>query len=776
MVRKSLLLILGLAASVFADTGVTGTIKIKDSSGSPSCVVGQVNVSPGTLTCAGQTATLTTGGSGGSSSLETMVNGVRVSSPTASINLIAGTNVTLSGSLVGGTTAAITINSSGGAGGSGIVSPGTFTWVNNQGMSVSTFTATQFSSAPVMYTPLMSNAPSNSLNFQLYNGITTENSITMSDNYINGAVLKFNNTSTAQTNIQSATGMSTGTGATGDTLLLGGNGGGTPYTAVNAVSRTGTDTYILAADTEPAHGTYYLSVSTLGVTNIAGGMTLAGSAGTSGQCLTSGGAGAVPTWTTITSGGGGGGNTQVASQFSVPYYNVTPSSTSLAGDLAQFAWFDSTGSLQINSTSASSTTLICLNNLAAGGTFQCTEGGTEAPGMYGLYSHVSGNGGLVAGNGQDAVAVVGRAEVVTQGNGWDYGGQFTATNSNQVNYGVYAEGAGSVGNKYGVYGRASGTGGGNGIAIYGEGVANNIDVWGGYFNAHGGGSSLNVGVYANSSGSSNENYALETDHGEVLFGYSSPTEVNSRVAVSNNGVYPYTFIAAQTPESLSPGFYVLGNGATLFTASSTFNQGMMAAGTILISSTIALGSAGATGTSGQCLQSGGTATAPSWGSCGGGSGGSPGGSAGSVQYYQNSTTFGGFSSTTSITQEAITYNLNGQGLVISSATASLLYWYAMPYAATVSSYTVFCDSNTTSISISVSSESWTTALTDTSPGASAGSICASACPSVSNAIGATGPATGWSSLNQGDILFFNLTGSVPTNATKCSTQIWVNKT
>ena len=55
-------------------------------------------------------------GAGGSSSLEVMANSVRVSSPTATLSLIAGTNVTLSGSNIGGTTAQITINATGGGG------------------------------------------------------------------------------------------------------------------------------------------------------------------------------------------------------------------------------------------------------------------------------------------------------------------------------------------------------------------------------------------------------------------------------------------------------------------------------------------------------------------------------------------------------------------------------------------------------------------------------------------------------------------------------------
>lgn len=74
------------------------------------------------LTVAGQNVCQANGtncptSSGGSSSLEVMVGGVRLSSPTATVSLIAGSNITLTPSLVGGTTAQITIASSGGGSG-----------------------------------------------------------------------------------------------------------------------------------------------------------------------------------------------------------------------------------------------------------------------------------------------------------------------------------------------------------------------------------------------------------------------------------------------------------------------------------------------------------------------------------------------------------------------------------------------------------------------------------------------------------------------------------
>lgn len=63
--RKSLLLVLGLAGIAWADTGYKGTIQVAETDGSPKCVVGQIKVTTGTLTCSGQVATIAIGGGGG---------------------------------------------------------------------------------------------------------------------------------------------------------------------------------------------------------------------------------------------------------------------------------------------------------------------------------------------------------------------------------------------------------------------------------------------------------------------------------------------------------------------------------------------------------------------------------------------------------------------------------------------------------------------------------------------------------------------------------------
>lgn len=56
---------MGLVICAWADTGFYSTIRVTETDNSPACTVGQLKVSPGTLTCTGQSATVTTGGSSG---------------------------------------------------------------------------------------------------------------------------------------------------------------------------------------------------------------------------------------------------------------------------------------------------------------------------------------------------------------------------------------------------------------------------------------------------------------------------------------------------------------------------------------------------------------------------------------------------------------------------------------------------------------------------------------------------------------------------------------
>lgn len=139
-----------------------------------------------------------------------------------------------------------------------------------------------------------------------------------------------------------------------------------------------------------------------------------------------------------------------------------------------------------SSGTSSSETSLCINNLELPNSqSQCNESGTEASGAYGFYSHVSGSGGNFGAHQQDVIAVTGRADATTQGDGWDIGVLGIAANSTFSNYGVWGIVSTSSGPAYALYGQCNGSGLGtcdgihaeaesfNGTNIGGDFVANN---------------------------------------------------------------------------------------------------------------------------------------------------------------------------------------------------------------------------------------------------------------------------------------------------------------
>src|SRR5580698_1530944 len=149
-----------------------------------------------------------TSGSAGVSSINSSGN----SGITGPATIAGGTNITLAQS---GST--ITVNSSGGSGQPIYPSTGTPTFP--YGVNTSSITATIFSSAPIMYTPVVSNYPNSTWNLQLYNGLVLNNTLTVSDSYIGGSILSFGGISSGGTSIQRASGISDGTGSSTDDTL-----------------------------------------------------------------------------------------------------------------------------------------------------------------------------------------------------------------------------------------------------------------------------------------------------------------------------------------------------------------------------------------------------------------------------------------------------------------------------------------------------------------------------------------------------------------------------
>lgn len=123
------------------------------------------------------------------------------------------------------------------------------------------------------------------------------------------------------------------------------------------------------------------------------------------------------------------------------------------------------------------------------------------------------------------------------------------------------------------------------------------------------------------------------------------------------------------------------------------------------------------------------------------------------------------------TKPPVSFTFDGGGLVISSAVVSLQNFYEMPYAATVSSYTLSCDTATATINFSLGTETAANFAATVAPT----SICASACPALSGTrrVG-DGTLSGWTTaLNSTDYLIADLTGAVPVNAKRCLLQVWL---
>lgn len=90
---------------------------------------------------------------------------------------------------------------------------GSFTGSSNfttDGSSVTVSTAVAIGK---IYTPTISNAPNSTWNLELYNGLSNDNALSVTDNYINGTILKFGSNSNAQPSLQGVNGMGNGYGA-----------------------------------------------------------------------------------------------------------------------------------------------------------------------------------------------------------------------------------------------------------------------------------------------------------------------------------------------------------------------------------------------------------------------------------------------------------------------------------------------------------------------------------------------------------------------------------
>lgn len=230
-------------------------------------------------------------GSGGSSSLEMMANGVRVSSPTPSGNLKNGVVVIVNGFSVGGGTATYTFS----------LDPNATNYIQNTQtlQSGATYYVSSGTVKTVFYTPKIS-APGTTLTFEdisFGNKVTTMQLI---DGLLSpGAYILMGDTQTASPNFQNVTGLSDNAGAgptgIGNELLM--NPSANTQAGFTFLAST-TNNLAVAISTKAQSGPYLLAFSTWGA------ILANGSYGASNQVLGSGGSGASVQWVNPTGGGG----------------------------------------------------------------------------------------------------------------------------------------------------------------------------------------------------------------------------------------------------------------------------------------------------------------------------------------------------------------------------------------------------------------------------------------------------------------------------------------
>lgn len=176
-------------------------------------------------------------------------------------------------------------------------------------------------------------------------GITVTSSITARGNvYVSSGVL-----------------LSGAAGSNGQVITSGGAGTIPTWTTI-----AGSGDMILASTQVVTGAKTYQSSSTFnGVIAVSTSIHLSGSTGTNGQVLTSGGAGAIPTWTTVSGGGGSTGGSIVAStQANIPYYSGVATNT-LSGS-------PGISVTTITASSLSTLATVTATSISVNGTFNST--------------------------------------------------------------------------------------------------------------------------------------------------------------------------------------------------------------------------------------------------------------------------------------------------------------------------------------------------------------------------------------------------------------------
>lgn len=352
--RKSLFLILGLIGIAMADTGFKNTLLITETDNSPKCTVGQIKVSTGTLTCNGQTATISTGGGGGSSGTP---GGATTQVQYNSAGSFAGdADFTFDGTAVTATSQTV----------AGQLSAASVVFNEDSGLVAFTGYAHSVCSAPIFSlnvgTALTLGDATGACGTA--SSITLADDTTFSSFYSPGSALQTSGSDTLSYTPSGITGLAA-------------------IATLKGIK--------ISSNTVLAGATFYQQgpISLGNNVNISSGVLLSGAAGSSGQVLTSGGSGAVPTWTTpaggsgstlaVTTGTSSGFSSIASSPTAVVNFNQSQFSASLTGSATGFVSISYSTNAITGSTTLTSTQTVVIANCAS----NCTQTLPTAVGVSG---------------------------------------------------------------------------------------------------------------------------------------------------------------------------------------------------------------------------------------------------------------------------------------------------------------------------------------------------------------------------------------------------------
>lgn len=379
------------------------------------------------------------GGGGGSSSLEIMANNLRVSSPTATAKFNGTSNGIGINATTSGSTATLTFSMLPGNT-NYIQNPATGTWVNTKGIVASTVTATSISNTQIVVAgtngllqgdPLLTwdggrvialklvgsddlSDPSplggTGVAAQVGTGYGAQRARAFYGKTNAGSILSHavEGDCSASGSPECAAGYFKAQGASATNIgVFASASGGISNTAFRADSGQ----------------SIFMGSSTFnGSIVISSGLVASGSEGTNGQVLTSGGAGSIPSWTTVSGGGGGSGG-----------YNLQPATVTVQVPLGIYgSTFSFTGPQQSTVTYGLTVGSLTVSNAAGGNLSLSNDNGASFYQVVGSSSDATV--GACAKFSSSWTIVSGDCATGGGGGGGSIGGTINNANQNSLTY------------------------------------------------------------------------------------------------------------------------------------------------------------------------------------------------------------------------------------------------------------------------------------------------------------------------------------------------------